>query len=131
MARASGARRRETLRAHGRPVQDWPIIAIHAVLNPDGTLLTFGADGDLAERHRHGGRKRHDTWNPRIGLHATVAQESQDYFCSATLLVPDAGPASGKVMIAGRRRPADGGAGQRVHLLLRPPPSTASGRART
>ena len=70
------------------PVQDWPIIAIHAVLAPNGKLLTFGADGD-SPNATGTGAKRHDTWDPRIGLHATVAQDAQDYFCSATVIVPD------------------------------------------
>ena len=70
------------------PVQPWPIVAIHAVLAPNGNLLTFGADGDSLNATGTG-PKRHDTWNPRIGLHATVAQSEQDYFCSATVIVPD------------------------------------------
>ena len=69
------------------PVQPWPIIAIHAVLAPNGRLLTFGADGDSLNATGTGA-KRHDTYDPRIGLHATVAQDTQDYFCSATVIVP-------------------------------------------
>ena len=78
------------------PLQDWPLVAIHATLSTEGTLLTFGAEGDI--RYAGGsGPKRHDTWDPRIGLHATVDQDAHDYFCSATLIYPS----TGRIMIAG------------------------------
>ena len=77
-------------------LQDWPLVAIHAVLSPTGTLLTFGAEGG-ARFAGGAGPKRHDTYDPRAGLHATVSQDAHDYFCSATVVVPD----TGEIMVAG------------------------------
>jgi hypothetical protein len=31
------------------PVYSWPVIAVHAVLMPDGRVLTYGTDGTVRE----------------------------------------------------------------------------------
>ena len=81
-------------------VGDWPFVAIHAALLPDGSVVTYGSDGD-------GGRGRtarffYDVWDPSSGLadlsHRTLANTtSTDLFCSAQMLLPD----SGDMLIAG------------------------------
>ena len=46
------------------PVAPWRLIAIHAVLMPDGRVLSFGTDGDGTQTGLH----IYDTWDPLAGL---------------------------------------------------------------
>ncbi len=82
------------------PDDNWPLVAIHAVLTPDGRVLTFGSNnaGDATQRT---GFFIYDVWDPAEGLsggHTTLNNMTlTDIYCSATVLVPD----SGEVFIAG------------------------------
>ena len=70
------------------PVKDWPLIAIHAILLPDGRLLTYGSN-DLGKQT---GYFQYDIWDPEGGLdggHLTLPNYTQtDIFCSAQLVLP-------------------------------------------
>ena len=77
-------------------VQSWPVLPIHATLSPTGKLLTFGAAAP-PDSSTGRGEKRYDTYDPGSGLHDTVFQDTHDYFCSATVIVPT----SSDILIAG------------------------------
>lgn len=72
-------------------VKPWPMIPIHAVLMPDGRVLTFGTEGGSL----------YDVWEPSSGLdsgHLTLPNTvGSNLFCSATLVLPG----GGGVFIAG------------------------------
>lgn len=73
-------------------VVDWPLIGIHAVLTPQGEVLTFGTD----ENGVQGAQFFYDVWNPAQGtdssshflLNNSLAVDS---FCSAPIVIPDSG----------------------------------------
>ena len=75
----------------------WPLIPLHAVLTPDGRVLTYGTKGDGTQT----GFFVYDVWDPEYGLadgHITLDNRTQtDIFCSAQVLLPD----SGAVFLAG------------------------------
>jgi len=69
---------------------DWPMIPIHAVLTPEGKVLTWGVDGISS------GQFKYDVWNPDNGLgttsHDTITSNiGVSSFCSAGLLLPETG----------------------------------------
>ena len=78
-------------------VFNWPLIAVHTVLMPDGRLLTYGTDGS----GRQTGNFIVDIWDPEGGLnggHLTLPNNTgTDLFCSSQLVLP----AGGQVFIAG------------------------------
>jgi Domain of unknown function (DUF1929) len=66
----------------------WPIIPIHAVLMPDGRVLTYGSDRTGAQT----GMYDYDVWDPRAGTglsaHMTLPnQTATDLFCSAQIVL--------------------------------------------
>ena len=73
----------------------WPLIPIHAMLLPDGRVLSYGTDGNGTQT----GRLIYDLWNPALGLtnansspHWTLPnQTGTDLFCSAQIVVPPTG----------------------------------------
>lgn len=72
------------------PVADWPLMGIHAVLTPDGRVLSYGtsAAGALT------GHYIYDLWDPQLGLgsgaHTVLPNNSAvDIFCNAQLLLPN------------------------------------------
>ncbi len=78
---------------------EWPLIAIHAALLPNGNIFSFGTkpkalfDGSQAFYH--------DVWNPQIGLglesHTTLANTTDtNIFCAAQVVLPN-----GNLLIAG------------------------------
>ncbi|RVU85979.1 DUF1929 domain-containing protein [Leucothrix sargassi] len=72
------------------PQADWPMIAIHAVLTPQGEVLTWGVDGISS------GQFKYDMWNPEQGLsdasHTVITSDiNVTSFCSAGLLLPESG----------------------------------------
>lgn len=80
------------------PAQDnWPLIAIHAALTPDGRVLSYGTDGVGTQT----GYFVYDVWDPPAGLsggHITLENRTlTDLFCSAQVILPD----SGRIFIAG------------------------------
>jgi hypothetical protein len=69
-------------------VHSWPLIAIHAVLLPDGRVLTYGSNN----AGRHTGFFSYDVWSPEAGLaggHMTLPNGTgTDIFCGSQLLLP-------------------------------------------
>ena len=67
---------------------DWPLIAIHAMLLPNGTVMTYGTNGDGQQT----GRFVYDVWDPRAGLeggHLTLPNTTTtDLFCGAQIILP-------------------------------------------
>ena len=71
---------------------DWPLIPLHALLLPDGRVLSYGSDGDGTQT----GRFIYDVWSPSLGLgraaHWTLPNFTQaDLFCSAQVVLPQSG----------------------------------------
>ena len=79
------------------PLADWPLIAIHAMLLPNGTVMTYGTNGDGQAT----GRFVYDVWDPRAGLgggHLVLPNTTQtDLYCSAQIVLPQ----SNDVFLAG------------------------------
>lgn len=68
------------------PVLDWPVIAIHAVLTPQGHVLTYGTNDDGVQ----GAHFYYDIWNPQTGKHTVLDNTlAVDSFCSAPLIIPE------------------------------------------
>ena len=69
-------------------VHGWPLIAVHAVLMPDGRVLTYGTTA--------GGQQTayfiYDVWDPTEGLdagHLTLPNATEtDIFCSSQVVLP-------------------------------------------
>lgn len=80
------------------PLMKWPIIAIHALLLPDGRVLNYGTD----ERGVQGAQFNYDVWDPALGdlpgAHRLLGNATTtDLFCSAQAVVP----ATGQVLLTG------------------------------
>ena len=79
--------------------QNWPLIPIHAVLLPDGRVLTYGT----TEAGQQTAYFVYDVWNPaagfsKAGAHLTLNNTTlTDIFCSSQVVLPQ----SGNVFIAG------------------------------
>ncbi len=75
----------------------WPLIAIHAVIAPDGRVLTYGTDGVGLQT----GFFIYDIWDPSAGPaagHVTLPNTTgTDLFCSSQLVLPQ----SGNIFLAG------------------------------
>ena len=74
------------------PVANWPLIAAHAVLMPDGRVLSYGTDGNGTQT----GFFIYDIWDPKLGLgpeaHLTLPNTTNtDVFCSSQLVLPQGG----------------------------------------
>ena len=79
------------------PVYDWPVIAVHSVLLPDGRVMTYGSDTTGLQT----GHANYDVWDstgaPNAG-HLTLPNATgTDIFCSSQLVLPQ----SGNLFIAG------------------------------
>src|SRR5688572_6596075 len=80
------------------PAEDnWPLVAVHAALTPDGRVLTFGS----ASSGQQTGFFSYDVWDPEQGLsggHTTLQNMTlTDLFCSYTVILPT----NGNMLIAG------------------------------
>jgi len=79
------------------PTDNWPLIAIHAALTPDGRVLTYGTNGAGTQT----GFFIYDIWDPAQGLsggHITLDNMTlTDIFCSSQVVLPQ----SGSVLIVG------------------------------
>jgi len=87
------------------PDNNWPLVAIHAALTPDGRVLTYGSKGDGTQT----GFFIYDVWDPSRGLawnpsvgdfggHITLNNMTRtDIFCSSQIVLPS----SGSILIAG------------------------------
>jgi hypothetical protein len=82
------------------PEDNWPLVAIHAVLTPDGRVLTYGSN-NAGPATQQTGYFIYDVWDPSAGLsggHVTLNNMTlTDLFCSAQVLLPE----SGDVFLAG------------------------------
>lgn len=79
-------------------VVNWPLIPIHAVLLPDGRVMSYGTDGQGNQT----GQFNYDVWDPSKGTgtasHLMLPNTTgTDIFCSAQIIVPS----SGAVLLAG------------------------------
>lgn len=71
-------------------VLNWPLIAIHSVMAPDGRVFTYGST--LAGEQ--GAQFHYDIWDPAAGTdpqsHLTLVNTLEvDSFCSAALVLPE------------------------------------------
>ncbi|HEX7026899.1 MAG TPA: galactose oxidase, partial [Gammaproteobacteria bacterium] len=78
-------------------VKSWPMNGLHAVLLPDGRVLTFGTSPNGASQDG----RYYDLWDPALGFgsgaHDTIFSSSrEDSFCAAAVYLPD-----GTMMISG------------------------------
>lgn len=73
------------------PVEDWPLMAIHAALDKNGNVVTYGTNGDGLQT----GRFYYDVWQPNgtaTAGHTTLNNTTQtDLFCSLQLNRADNG----------------------------------------
>ncbi len=98
----AGQATRKTIGAPANPVPnlhgawsapgDWPLIAIHSALLPDGRIMTYGTDAN----GRQTGKFIYDVWDgagSAIGDgHLTLPNETNtDIFCSSQTLIPGLG----------------------------------------
>ncbi|HEV8443412.1 MAG TPA: galactose oxidase-like domain-containing protein, partial [Steroidobacteraceae bacterium] len=80
------------------PPFPWPLIAAHAVLTPDGRVLTYGTDGNGIQT----GLFIYDIWDPSAGPsgggHLTMPNiTNTDIFCSSQVIMAN----TGEIFIAG------------------------------
>jgi hypothetical protein len=102
MAAESTAGAPEDVGAWG-PLEDWPVVAVHAALLPDGRVLAYDSvgdrDGATYEDHTF---TRATVWDPATGDHDDVrVQTGYNIFCSGLAHLPD-----GTVFIAGGNKNA-------------------------
>lgn len=72
----------------------WPIIGIHAVLAPNGKVMTYGTNQAGAQ----GAQMLYDVWDPVTKVHTLLPNRTgADIFCNAQLVLP----VSGQVLLAG------------------------------
>jgi hypothetical protein len=76
---------------------NWPLVAVHGVMTPDGRVLMFGSDASGYGT----GDFQYEVWDPEAGLgggHLTLQNLSLvDISCGDALTLPD----SGGILIAG------------------------------
>lgn len=82
---------------HFGPVVAWPLIPIHAVLLPDGRVMSYGTDGAGVQSARF----QYEVWSPWLGTgpdaHLVLPNTTgTDIFCSAQTVLP-----SGAVLLTG------------------------------
>ena len=73
------------------PVEDWPMVGIHAALDSNGRVVTYGTNSDGTQT----GQFIYDIWNPEGSAgtgHNTLANTTEtDLFCSLQLNRSDTG----------------------------------------
>ena len=75
-------------------VFSWPLVGLHAILTPDGKVLTFGTDINGVQSGLH----YYDVWDPVTNTHTTLEHVTHtDIFCSVALIVPE----TGEILISG------------------------------
>lgn len=78
-------------------VMSWPLVSIHVVLLPDGTVLSFGSPLGLAEQRG----EVFDRWDPLTLSHETTPNAvGVNSFCSASILQQ-----SGDLLVSGGNSP--------------------------
>ncbi|MGB1310163.1 MAG: Ig-like domain-containing protein [Leucothrix sp.] len=93
-------------------VADWPTIAIHSVLTPQGNVMNFGTD----ENGIQGAQFFYDVWNPELGTGANSHTTSPntlgvDSFCSAAVLLPE----TGNILMSGGDNRPNGGTNRGIN----------------
>ena len=88
----------DNVRGAWSPPFSWPLIAAHAILTPDGRVLTYGTDGNGIQT----GYFIYDVWDPLAGPsgggHLTLPNTTgTDIFCSSQIILPQ----SGNIFLAG------------------------------
>lgn len=83
------------------PVVNWPIMPIHAVLLPDGRVMSYGTDN----KGNQTGLFAYDVWDPTQGTtaasHLTLPNTTgTDTFCSGQIVLPS----NGAVLLMGGDR---------------------------
>jgi hypothetical protein len=72
----------------------WPINAIHAILTPDGKIMSYGTD----PAGNQGAQLYYDVWNPATNAHSLLQHSTRtDLFCNAQVMLPT----TGQVLLAG------------------------------
>ena len=94
------------------PVVDWPLIAIHSVLTPQGKVMNFGTD----ENGLQGAQFSYDVWDPTLGTgtnsHNTLPNTlGVDSFCSAAIVMPE----TGNILMAGGDNRPNGGTNRGIN----------------
>ena len=79
----------------------WPIVGIHAIMMPNGKILTFGTD--QPDQQFASALHIRDVWDPATNTHWRIDSTTHtDEFCSAGLVVPETGQV---LMCGGDDRP--------------------------
>lgn len=99
----AGGKTAGTKGVFGLPIT-WPIIGLHAILLPDGRVMTYGTD----ELGQQTGQIVYDVWDPASGTgsgsHNTLPNTTgTDLFCSAQSIL-----SNGQVLITGGDRTING-----------------------
>ena len=94
----SSATLADNVRGAWSPPFNWPLIAAHMILTPDGRILSYGTDGNGNQT----GFFIYDVWDPSAGStgggHLTMPNISgTDIFCSSQVIMA----LSGDIFIAG------------------------------
>jgi hypothetical protein len=71
---------------------DWPVLPVHAHVIPDGTLLSWGVNGE----GNLPGWTDASLWDPTRGRFAVLREDSTNLFCAGHTLLPD-----GRLLVAG------------------------------
>src|SRR5262245_22738090 len=83
------------------PVYNWPGVAVHAVVLPDGRVLTYGSTPAGIQT----GHSNYDIWDSTVAPDAGHLNlpngTGTDLFCSSNVLLPPDASTSPKVFIAG------------------------------
>ncbi len=83
-------------------VFDWPLIGLHTIMAPDGTIISYGTNQDGVQSGLH----LIDVWNPVTNTHTTIEHTSHtDLFCTVGLIIPE----TGQILISGGDARPDGG----------------------
>ncbi len=92
------------------PAVTWPLIPIHAVLLPNGTVMSYGTNA-LGQQ---GGELIYDVWDPTLGTgtgaHLVLSNTTKtDLFCSAqsVMLSGDVLTSGGDLTVNGKRNSAN------------------------
>jgi hypothetical protein len=93
----SSATLADNVRGAWSPPFNWPLIAAHMILTPDGRILSYGTDGNGNQT----GFFIYDVWDPNAGTtgggHLTMPNISgTDIFCSSQVIMA----LSGDIFIA-------------------------------
>lgn len=90
---ATAAEQQVQLDPNGRwsPLGDWPLMAIHAALMPNGSVVTYGTD----QGGRQTGQFVYDVWDGKGSVssgHSTLANRTgTDLFCNIQIVVAETG----------------------------------------